>query len=154
MREHRRCGRPTPESSGSPASFCAICTWNGLIGLNAAPTPAAPTLIATAVSASNPSRRVTSSSTGTSAMISSDMFSSAPPAANASETIGITSASRRCSRRTSHPTACRSAPGFVHHGEGAADQEDEEDDRASVGQPFRDRDQCVEDADRPRRHDV
>ena len=85
---------PAPESSGKPASFWAICAWNGLIGLNAAPTAAAPTLIAAAVMASNPSCRVTSSSTGTSAMISSPMFSSAPPAANVRLTIGMTSASR------------------------------------------------------------
>jgi hypothetical protein len=61
------------------------------MGLNAAPTAEAPMLIATPVFASNPSRRVTSISTGTSAMISSAMFSSAPAAANASE-MGITNA--------------------------------------------------------------
>ena len=49
----RKTRRKTPpESNGSSASFCAIPTWNGLMGLNAAPTAAAPALIATAVSAS------------------------------------------------------------------------------------------------------
>jgi len=38
------------------------------------------------------------------------MFSSAPAAANASETIGITSVPRSPSPRTSDPTACFSAP--------------------------------------------
>src|SRR3989454_4334055 len=36
------------ESNGNCASCCAIPTWNGLIGLKAAPTAAAPRLIATA----------------------------------------------------------------------------------------------------------
>ena len=37
-----------PESNGSCASCWAIPTWNGLMGLKAAPTAAAPRLIATA----------------------------------------------------------------------------------------------------------
>jgi hypothetical protein len=40
---------PRPDSSGSCATFCAMPTLNGLIGLNAIPTAAAPILIATAV---------------------------------------------------------------------------------------------------------
>ena len=40
-----------PESSGICASCCAIPTWKGLIGLKAAPTAAAPRLMATAVTA-------------------------------------------------------------------------------------------------------
>jgi len=39
---------PVPESTGMCASFCAIPTWKGSIGPNAAPTTAAPMLIATA----------------------------------------------------------------------------------------------------------
>ena len=37
-----------PEASGSSATFCAMPTWNGLMGLNDAPTSEAPRLIATA----------------------------------------------------------------------------------------------------------
>src|SRR5712692_9134861 len=80
------------------------------MGLNAAPTAAAPRLIATAVTGLTPSRRVSSSSTGTSAMISSFMLSSTPPSANASEAAGITSAWEWPTRRTSHSTPWRSAP--------------------------------------------
>ena len=48
--------------------------------------------------------------TGTRAMISSFMLSSTPPSPNARQAAGITSASRRASRRTNHSTAPRSAP--------------------------------------------
>ena len=99
-----------PERSGSWASCWAIPTWNGLIGLNDAPTAAAPRLAATAVTRSKPSRRTSSSMTGTSAMISSFMLSSTPPTANATHAAGMTSASRPLSRRTSQSTAPRRAP--------------------------------------------
>src|SRR2546427_184559 len=84
-------------------------TWNGLTGLNAAPTAAAPRLIATATTGRNPSRRASSSTTGTRAMISSFMLSSTPPRANASETTGMTTVSAFPTRRTSQSTPCRTA---------------------------------------------
>ena len=99
-----------PESSGNCDSFCAISTWNGLIGLKAAPTAAAPTLIAAAVTASYPRRRVSTSSAGMSAMISSCMLSSAPPNANTRHVTGMTNAARSASRRTSQSTPYASAP--------------------------------------------
>ncbi len=53
---------------------------------------------------------MSSRSTGTSAMISSCMFSSAPPMQKKMLTTGMTSASLPCSFATSHPTPCLSAP--------------------------------------------
>ena len=50
------------------------------------------------------------SATGTSAMISSFMLSSAPPSANARHAAGTTSVSCRANRRTSASTAWRRAP--------------------------------------------
>ena len=53
-----------PEPRGSSARFCTMCTWKGLMGLNADPTTAAPTLIATATIGVKPSLRVRMSRTG------------------------------------------------------------------------------------------
>ena len=102
--------KPAPDSRGTSASFWAMPTWKGFTGLNAEPTKAAPALIASAVTASKPSRRDTSSTTGISGMISSCMFSRMPPRAKGRATIGISSASRWPKRRTSASTAARSAP--------------------------------------------
>ena len=99
-----------PEPSGSSASFCAIWTWKGLMGLNADPTNAAPALIATATSGVKPTVRVRMSRTGISGMISSCMFSTTPPVAKKIETMGMTSRSRPLSVRTSDVTPRRSAP--------------------------------------------
>ena len=80
------------------------------MGLKAAPTPAAPRLMARAVTAEKPRRRVRSRSTGTSAMISSCMFSSAPAVANARLTDGDDERRAAVEACTSHPTPWRSAP--------------------------------------------
>ena len=69
-------------------------TWNGLMGPKAEPTMAAPALIETAVSGTNPRREVRMKSVGISAMISSCMFSSTPPVAKAILTTGMTRISR------------------------------------------------------------
>ena len=98
------------ESAGSPASFCASTAWNGFTGLNALPTLAAPMLTATATSGSNPSRRQSNNSTGTSAMISSCKFSNAPPRANTAHRIGMTRPRRSPSRSASQSTTRRNAP--------------------------------------------
>ena len=70
---------PPPASGGSSASLSAMPAWNGFVGPNADPTIAAPALIATTVIASTPMPRPSRISTGMSGMISSCMFSSAPP---------------------------------------------------------------------------
>src|SRR5512141_2506936 len=116
--------------------------WNGFTGLNAAPTAAAPRLIATAVTASKPRRRVRRRRIGTKAMISSCIFSTMPPTAKATQATGMTSVSRRLPQRA----------GAVHHRERAAHQEDEEYDRARVGETFRNGHERLERTDRPRLH--
>ena len=65
----------------------------GSIGLKAAPITAAPMLIATAVTRSNPSRATSSTSKGANAINSSCIWISAPPAAKTRQAIGMTRAS-------------------------------------------------------------
>ncbi len=99
-----------PEDAGSCASFMAMPAWNGFTGPNALPTIAAPALIATTVTPSTPTPRPSSSITGTSGMISSCMFSSAPIVANSVETIGTSSRPLCRNRQAACPTARMSVP--------------------------------------------
>jgi hypothetical protein len=92
--------RPPPDIGGSSASFMAIPAWNGLVGPNALPTMAAPQLMATTTTALTPRPRPRRSSTGTSGMISSCMFSTAPMSAKKNETIGMAQRPRPWKRAT------------------------------------------------------
>jgi hypothetical protein len=99
-----------PESRSSFATFWAMPTWKGLMGLNEAPTAEAPRLIATATRGLKPSREVSSRRTGTKAISSSCIWISAPPVAKASPATGITSSPRPSSAATSEWTSLPSAP--------------------------------------------
>jgi hypothetical protein len=84
--------------------------WNGLRGLKALPTIAAPALIAATVTASYPNPHASTTSTGTSGMISSCMFSSAPQTPNAMQMSPTTRWRRRANRPTSPSTIQPSVP--------------------------------------------
>ncbi len=92
-----------PLSSGSPATFWAMPTMKGLMGLKVAPTTAAPMLMATAVTRLKPSLATSRTRMGAKAISSSCIWMSTPPVANTTQEIGMTKASwpRNCSIRAS-----------------------------------------------------
>ena len=100
-----------PEPTGTSATFCAMVTMNGSTGENAAATVATPRLMATAMSGGMPRAVQMSSRSGANATSSSDICSSAPPAAKTSADRG--NHQQRRGPRTAAPArrpAARSAP--------------------------------------------
>ena len=101
---------PPPESAGSWASLSAMPAWNGFVGPKALPIIAAPALIATTTTPSTPRPRPSTRSTGTSGMVSSCMFSSAPIVAKNTQTTGIAHKPRCLNLRTSAATTAGRVP--------------------------------------------
>ena len=143
-----------PERSGRPASFCAIPTWNGSIGLNAAPTPAAPRLIATAVTRreSHPSAEQEQHGHERDDLLLHVL----ERAGSGEEHADDRNHEQLVSVEAAHQRADRLAERarLVHHGERAAHEEDQEDHGGRIDESLRDRHQRLEGAHGRRRHRV